>query len=292
VIAIAGPNLPHDVLIASRRDVEPLRFDPDREAPRAGQWIETKFAPWAPPALEAWAEGEYDDLECVLFSRADDTSQRLYYYVCELQRRGLLRGPQPMIFDVAKIERASSAERTVTQVRELMRWLEVTEEALEDAIAETNRLRSASSAAAAGPVCLLAGTAPPDQRLHAAVADAGFVPLGRTLAEDWMDLGEAVEERSGDPAQALGRQLHARGNGPRSFSDPAERLAREIEVNGAGAVVLWRIEEDEAQTWHLPAERRVLERSGVPSLVLTRRDWRARDGVTEEIREFLEGVAA
>ena len=107
-----------------------------------------------------------------------------------------------------------------------------------------------------------------------------------------MDLGEAIEQRSGDPAQAVGRQLHARESGPRSFSDPAERLARKIAASGASAVVLWRIEEDEAQTWHLPAERRVLERSGVPSLVLTRRDWRGRDGVSEEIREFLKGVAA
>lgn len=292
MIAVAGPNLPHDVLVASGRDAGPVRFDPDRETPRASQWLETKFAPWSPPVLEAWAEGEYDDLGHVLFSRADDTSQRLYYYVCELQRRGLLGGPQPMIFDLAKIARASSLERTVAQVRELMRWLEVTEDALEAAIVETNRLRSAPSTDAGGPVCLLVGTAPPDQRLHAAVAEARFVPVGRTLAEDWMDLGEAVEERSGDPAQAVGRQLHARESGPRSFSDPVERLARKIAASGASAVVLWRIEEDEAQTWHLPAERRVLERSGVPSLVLTRRDWLCRDGVSEEIGAFLEGVAA
>jgi hypothetical protein len=292
VIAIAGPNLPHDVLIASQRGGEPLGFDPDREVVRAGEWLETKFAPWAAPVLEAWLDGEYDHLQYVLFSRAEDTSQRLYYYACELQRRGLLGGPQPLIFDVAKIPRTASLDRTITQVRELMRLLEVSEEALEAAIAQTNRSRSPRESDTGRPVCLLVGTAPPDERLHTAVADAGFTPVGRTLAEDWMDLGDPVEERSGDPARAVGRQLHEREDGPRSFADPAKRLAAKIEASGANAVIHWRIEEDEAQTWHLPAERRMLEQSGLPSLVLTRRDWRCRDGVAEEVRTFLEGVAA
>jgi hypothetical protein len=292
VIAIAGPNLPHEVLIASGRGVAPLHYDPDREAPRASQWLETKFAPWAPPVIEAWLDGEYDAIEHVLFSRADDTSQRLYYYVCELQRRGELSGPEPRIFDVAKINRATSIDRNAVQVRELMQWLGVTEAALETAIVETNRRRAARPQEAATPVCLLAGTAPPDQRLHTVAAEAGYTLAGRTLPEDWMDLGEAVEESTGDPAQAQGRQLHARQSGPRSFADPAERLRREIAASGASAVVLWRIEEDEAQTWHLPAERRALDEIGVPSLVLTRRDWRCRDGVSEEIGEFLKGVAA
>jgi hypothetical protein len=259
---------------------------------RAGKWLETKFAPWAPPVLEAWLDGEYDHLQYVLFSRAEDTSQRLYYYACELQRRGLLSGPRPLIFDVAKIPRAASLDRTITQIRELMRLLEVTEEALEAAIAQTNRLRSPSFPEADRPVCLLTGTAPPDRRLHTVVADTGFTPAGRTLAEDWTDLGDAVEEGSGDPARAVGRQIHEREDGPRSFSDPAKRLAAKIEATGANAVIHWRIEEDEAQTWHLPAERQVLARSGLPSLVLTRRDWRCRDGVVDEIRTFLEGVAA
>jgi hypothetical protein len=51
--------------------------------------------------------------------------------------------------------------------------------------------------------------------------------------------------------------------------------------------VLWQTEEDEAQAWHLPAQRAALAASGVPALVLTRRDWLARDGAPEEIVAFL-----
>ena len=291
MIAIAGPNLPHELLLAAGRHAGPLPFELDRPTPRAEQWVESKFAPWAPMVVEAWAEGAYDHLDQVLFSRAEDSSQRLYYYLCELQRRGLVAGPEPLILDIAKIPRASSVARTTESLRALAKNLAVEDASIEAAIAASNA-RRADAATPSGKVCLLAGTAPPDRRLHDAVSAAGFTPVGPTLAEDWMDLGEPVEEGTGDPLAAIARQLHRRPRGPRSFADPAAVLGNEIERVGARAVVLWRIEEDEAQTWHLPAERRVLETAGIPALVLTRRDWLARDGAADEIRQFLEGVTA
>jgi hypothetical protein len=290
MIAIAGPNLPLDLVAATGRDAGPLAFDPNRPAPRARQWLESKFAPWAPPVLEAWAQGAYDGIDQVLFSRADDTSQRLYYYLCELQRRGAIAGPEPLICDIAKIARPTSLARTVAKLRDLAERLGVADQALETAIVAANRQRGAAPVMACGKACLLAGTAPADRRLHEAVAAAGFVPVGRTLAEDWADLGPLIEEGTGDPLSALGRQMHLREGGSRSFADPAALLGRAVAQAKAAAVVLWRIEEDEAQTWHLPAERRLLEASGVPHLVLTRRDWLARDGAAGEITTFLQGV--
>ncbi len=142
---------------------------------------------------------------------------------------------------------------------------------------------------AEGPRCLLAGSAPPDGRLHDAIAGAGFVPLGQTLTQQWADLGDAVDEGTADPCAAIAAALHARRGGPRSFADPAALLAQKSA--GCAAVVLWRIEEDEAECWHLPAEKRALAEAGVPHLVLTRRDWLAADGAGQEIAEFLEGQA-
>jgi hypothetical protein len=292
MIAMAGPNLPHELLLAAGRHAGPLPFELERPTSRASQWVESKFAPWTPLAVEAWAEGAYDHLDQVLFSRAEDSSQRLYYYLCELQRRGLIAGPEPLILDIAKIPRAGSLARTTESLRTLANDLALDDSAIEAAIAASNARRAAAAPPSRGKVCLLAGTAPPDHRLHEAVFAAGFVPVGPTLAEDWMDLGDPVEEGTGDPLAAIARQLHARARGPRSFADPAAVLAEEIERVGAQAVVLWRIEEDEAQTWHLPMERRVLETAGIPALVLTRRDWLAQDGAAEEIGKFLEGVTA
>ncbi|MCX7864841.1 MAG: hypothetical protein N2423_07390 [Novosphingobium sp.] len=291
MIGIAGPDLPHEVLLAAGRHAGPLAFDPQRDGHRAGRWLESKFAPWAGPLLEHWLDGDYNHLDAVLFSRADDTSQRLYYYICELRRLGEAKGPEPLIFDIARIPRAISRDRTVAEVRALASRLGVDDAALEAAIASTNARRTEVAAVPDGPRCLLVGSPPPDLRLHQVVEAAGFVPLGETLAQQWMALGEAVAQGTGDPAVAIGSALHARKGGPRSFADPAELLHERIAASGAAAVVLWRIEEDEAQCWHLPAERRVLEESGLPYLVMMRRDWLGRDGAAGEIAAFLQGLA-
>ena len=57
-------------------------------------------------------QGAFDDLHAVVFSRADDASQRLFYYVRELQQRGLLQGPRALVFDIALIPRESSLAHT------------------------------------------------------------------------------------------------------------------------------------------------------------------------------------
>lgn len=293
MIASIGPNLPLDLLAASGRYSGAVAFDPERTTPAAQQWLESKFAPWAFCVLESWAEGAYDAFEAVVFSRADDTAHRLYYYVCELQARGLIGGPEPLVFDVAKIDRASSVERVASQLRSLADRLGVTAGALAEAIRQSNanrRERLASHPSGVRP-CLLVGTAPPDRRLHDVIEGAGFHPLGQTIAEDWSASGAPVSEDEEDPFHALARQINTNPHGPRSLADPGETLRRQIASTDPQAVILWRIEEDEAQAWHLPAQIATMRESGLPHLVLTRRDWLCRDGVKQEIDTFLQEIA-
>ncbi len=289
MIAIAGPNLPLELLEATGRFAGAVPFDPQRETPVASQWVENKFLPWAHPVIEAWAAGEYDHLDQVLFSRADDTSQRLYYYACELQRRGLIAGPEPMILDIAKIPRELSRDRTIMKLRELGERLGVGEDALEAGIAKANAKRAEPVADDPRPVCVLSGTAAPDHRLRDAIGATGFATLGQTVVEEWLSLGEHVEQGTGDPFAALGRKLH-HAPSSRSMADRGEMLTRVIKEHAAKAVILWRVEEDEDQGWHLPAERAAIDAAGIPGLVLTRRDWLARDGAIDEITEFLKEV--
>lgn len=292
MIALAGPDLPHEILHAAACHAGPIAFDPDRATPRAEEWLESRFAPWTRSVLEYWIDGRYDGLQAVLFSRADDSSQRLYYYICELQRAGRISGPEALILDIAKIPRQISRDRIADQLQMLCTRLSVTPDQLEAAIQEANSRRSKKVDAPAGPRCMLTGTPPPDRRLHSAIEEAGFVPVGPTLAEDWSDEGAMVEEHTADPIGALADQIHTRRGGPRSFADPAALLEERIRNCGAEAVILWRIEEDEAQCWHLPAELRALEKLGVPHLVMTRRDWLARDGATAEIDCFLKEICS
>ncbi|MEO6389366.1 MAG: hypothetical protein ABIO18_13570 [Croceibacterium sp.] len=290
MIAHVGPNLPQELLRATGRHAGPLAFDPDRPTPIADQWMETKFAPWALVILEGWAAGEYDALAQVMFSRADDSAQRLYYYLCELQRRGLVGGPEPLILDIAKVPRNSSIDRTEHSLRQMVARLGVSQSELIGAVEACNTERESTPVSSeSGPVCLLAGTPPPDRRLHDMATGVGFAAIGPTLLETWTQLGSKVDTNS-DPLAALARQVHADPAGPRSFADAGAALGDAVSAHRADAVVLWQIEEDEAQAWHLPAQRATLSAAGVPSLVMTRRDWLARDGAPEEIAAFLQGV--
>jgi hypothetical protein len=291
MIAHVGPNMPLDLLRASGRHVGPLAFDPYRPTPAADAWMEQKFAPWSRSILQAWSDGDYDHLTQVVFSRADDSVQRLYYYVCELQRRGLVGGPEALILDIAKIPRASSLARTTDCLRLLAQRLGVDAPGLRQSVETCNGDRAGAVAPRPARPCLLTGTPPPDHRLHEAVEAAGFAPLGATLPETWAALGEPIDLGTGDVFDALARQVHASAASPRAFVSAGASLEAEIATTGARAVVLWQIEEDESQAWHLPAQRAALVESGVPALVMTRRDWLARDGVLDEIHAFLEGIA-
>jgi hypothetical protein len=291
MIASLGPGLPHDLLDATGRYAGPLGWNIDRDTPQADQWLESKFPLWSRSVLQDWADGALDHLDAVVFSRADDACQRLYYYACELRRGGALRGPEPLIADIANVVRPGSDARTEAVLRKLAARLGVDDAALEAAIARTNARRGeAVPAAPVGKVCLIAGSPPPDLRLHAFVQSAGWTAAGQTMADLWGDLGPLVGQDSGNPFAALSRQLQSRQTGPRGFFDRAAAVADQARL--AGATLLWLMEEDDTTVWHLPAMRAALEGMGLPVLVATRRDWRGTDGIAGELTDFLKGISA
>ena len=287
MFAVAGPDIPAEVLAASGRAAPPLVLDIDKPTPQADRWLESKFPRWTRALLEDWATGALDHLEGVIFSRADDSSQRLYYYACELQRLGQIGGPRPLLFDMAKIGRATSEEQTAAAVRRLCDALGVGAGAL--AAVQTP---PAARVAAAGRArtCLLDGSLPVDRRIHAMIEAAGWLAAGPTLTEAWHGPVEALGVTD-DPFLAVARRLRARNDGPRGFRDEGAAVVHSVREAGAAAVVLWFVEEEEALVWTLPARRAALEAAGTPALVLTRRDARGNDGAAAEIREWLEGLA-
>ena len=255
MIASLGPDIPLELLHATGRYAGPLGWSVDRDFPRAEQWLESKYPRWAFSILEDWAAGAFDHLALVIFSRGDDSAQRLYYYICELRTRGLLAGPEPVIFDVARIDRSHSEARCIESVRQLAERLGVSDAALEAAIAASIGPAAKPSE---GRVCLLGGTPPPDDRLHRAVAAAGWLAVGKTLAESWQGDSAAAQAGTSDPCATLGKRLHASISGVRSFADRGAALVASASTCGAQAAVLWFAEEDEAEVWSLPAQRRAI----------------------------------
>lgn len=239
MIGSVGPGLSRDLLVATGRYAGPLRWEPDRPTGTADKWLESKFPQWTRSILQGWIDGVYDHLDTVVFSRADDSAQRLYYYLCELRRTGQVGGPNPLLLDIGKVPRGSSLDHTAECVRALAAAFDVADDALEAGIVETNRERqSAPSAQPDGATCLLIGTPPPDGRLHDVIAASGFVAVGATLPELWADPGPQVEEASGDPAAAIARQLHGRPDDQRGFGDQAASALAGARAVDAQAAVL------------------------------------------------------
>lgn len=141
-LAYVGFDVPLDVLFASGRPFCHLPWRSGRATPQADRWLETAFPGWARSMLEDWFNGAFDRFERVIFTRGDDAAQRLYYYLCELQRRGVLGGPTPCIFDVALIRRTASVTHCERGLRKLMQELDIDTAALRNGIACANRQRA------------------------------------------------------------------------------------------------------------------------------------------------------
>lgn len=321
-IGFVGLDIPEDLLATSRYAAAHLPWQRNQPTPWADTWLEDAFPGWARSILEEWANGQFDFLDAVIFSRGDDVSQRLYYYVCELQRQQRLKGPAPVVYDVARIPRATSADWTLRAVNSVAAELGLSADDLADGIAIANqrrvalqaldsakrlagryRERVARASLFAGAESLeldqiprdedsrkgvvLAGSVPPDDGLHLAIEAAGWNVVADVHARDLRRLGNAVEDGDEPPAQRIAQRAHSCPCGPRSFHDRAASITSAVEERGASAAILWLFREDEAFAWDVVATRRQLEAAGIPTLVLDRRNWDLSDAPGEDIAIFL-----
>lgn len=331
VVGYVGVDVPVELLVAA--GAFPLRLPAPVgvATPAADAYLEPGFLREHRAMAELWLGGALDFVDTVVFSRGSDSAQRLYYYLCELQRTGRCRGPQPLLYDIAKIPRDSSRAHAVDSTRRLAAALGCREQSLAQAVAAADSHRASFARLAAlraterappgeacadlllaegvlpwarfdaalaqwlagdwrdwrGPRVLLAGSAPPDPRLHAAIDRAG----GRVVAEhgdfrpDDGRLGHAS-----DLLDAIGRRAHELPAGPRSFHDVAEGMLRHVVECRADGVVLWITEEDESWTWEVPAIQAALAARSLPLLVLPRSRWDGADDATSRAAQFIESL--
>lgn len=320
-VGFVGADVPVEVLLATGRPFGHLPWSTAAATPWADQWLESSFPLWSRSILEQWHAGAFDTIRDVVFTRADDAAQRLFYYVQELQRRGKLRGPVARIFDLALVPRESSLAHSTRAVVRMAGELGASADTLAAGIARGNlirgqldRLQDARSghgpwfenlaraalwtspgpwlgdlalpAPVDRPRVLLAGSFPPDARLHEAVEEGGASVVAETHGFRLDRLGAAVLAKDEEPARAIARHLISRSVGPRSFHDSAQWIVTQARTHRATAVVLWLTREDESQAWQLPAQRAALESAGLPFLALPAAHWLADSGVQERIREF------
>ncbi|WP_315760972.1 2-hydroxyacyl-CoA dehydratase family protein [Sphingomonas sp. Y38-1Y] len=315
-------DVPADVLAAPGLTAVHLPWRVAEPSERSQQWVEPSFGPHVWAMIEDWADGAYDFMEAVVFGRGDDSAQRLYYYICELQRVGELKGPRPLIWDAAFIPRPSSEAHAARAVRKLAEQLGVDDAGLAEGIVNADHRREWLAAAQASRVgdgaryerlaraslyapvedlplpeagtaatgrVLLAGSAPADDTLHAAVDATGWAIVAEDHPLSLARLGAPIGDAS-DPAAAIAAHARAASAAKRGFGDRAAHIVTAAREAKADAVILWLIEEEEALSWHLPAQAAALDAAGIPHLILTRRAWHGRDGAGDTIARFLEGL--
>jgi hypothetical protein len=330
VIGFVGTDVPVELIAAAGAFPWRLPADAETQTAQADTYLEPSFQPQERAIAQQWLAGAFDFVDAVVFTRANDSIQRLYYYLCELQRRKLCTGPAPLLFDLCKVPRASSALRTQSVTASLSESLGSGIDKLPQCIRDRNRRRQlllqvqqrraqslppqgsfterlarASDCCAAqefdaalahwlqqpargenGPRLILAGSAPPDDRLHRAVERAGGNIVAEVGDHALGRLGGAIENQA-DPLAALSLHYHALPNGPRAFGDATAELLEAARITRADAVIFWLLEQEEALAWDLPAQSRALASAALPSLQLVHRRWNADDGALDVIRDFI-----
>jgi hypothetical protein len=141
----------------------------------------------------------------------------------------------------------------------------------------------------AGPRVLLTGNAPPDERLHRAVEEAG----GNVVAEigAHASCGPAYPPIASDGSfRAIAAHYCCGAFGSRAFVDRASLLTTAAQAARIDAVIIWLLDQEDALIWDLPAQLSSLAAVGIAALPLVRRRWDGADGAPDEIASFVRGL--
>jgi hypothetical protein len=327
VVGHVGDDVPPALILASGALPLSLRSGGLASTPQADRILESAFSPMAREVTERWLSGELDFLHSVVFSRADDSSQRLYYYLCELQRRGQCSGPRPLLYDIARIARPTSVGHTRDSTRKLAAELAVDAAKLAPAMERVARretilddLRAHRRQDAPLPGSLgwrvqraaafdwresfddaardwLRG--PPTLSSPRRLILVGNAPTDASLHLAVEAAGGSVVADFTDPSRlpagaitldALADAVHAQRSPVLAMRDDASwTMARAREAR-AEAVIFWLIEEDEALPWEIARQMNRLRAEGVPALLLARQPWSVDDHARAQVREFVSGI--
>ena len=331
IVGYVGTDIPVELIVAANALPVRLRGNASMATPLADQYLESAFLPETRAIAQQWLNGELDFIDAVVFPRSSDSSQRLYYYLCELQRRKYCSGPVPLLYDLATIARNTSLDHTVNSTLQLATALGVATTELPRALTrvaqrsallgrmQTLRTQTTPLAGsiafrvarasecdwsdsfdlalaawldkpptrAAGARILLAGSVPPDERLHLAVEAAN----GSIVADLFETQHSPSQAPHRDATVTLAQRHHLAISPAQQMLRSSRWLASQAEKTRAQGVIVWLIEEDEALPWELAAQISALREANIPVLALTRERWLATDALSK-ITNFVGSLTA
>ncbi len=220
VIGYFGAEIPVELIIAC--GAFPLRLPSFTQAsPAADHYLESSFTPDVRSVAEQFLRGDFDFMDTIILPRSNDSAQRLYYYLCEIKTRRLVGGPRVLIYDLAKIVRATSVAHSGWATRRLAEEIGSDAAAIPAAIAQRNRRRELFAAAGAWRTRERAPRGSVVERMARAADFCSAAPFDAALAE-WIRQGESHDE---------GPRLLLTGSAP-----PDDRLHQAAEAAGGNIV--------------------------------------------------------
>jgi hypothetical protein len=330
VIGYVGDDIPVELILAANASPVRLRGVANQTTTHADRYLESSFPPALRSIAEQWLTGAFDFLEAVVFPRSDDGAQRLYYYLSELQRRGICGGPTPLIYDLARIRRDTSLDHTLLATRSLSAQLGTTEERLNAAGSRVHereallaRLRTHAPTIAGSLVhriwlasrfdwseefdaslskwlsapCIFSGS--PQLLLAGSTApDERFhqavESAGGNIVAELLDgaLPPSSQPKSeGDTTlQSIAKTYHCSAGVALTLMRTPDALVAHARAATATGVVLWLIEQDEGLVWEVPRQVAALKAAGIPVLVLTRQRWAADADTLSQVATFTRSL--
>jgi hypothetical protein len=326
VVGYVGDGVPVSLILAAGALPLRLRGSPGSSHARADAFIESSFSAELAVIAEQWMAGALDFLDAVVFARSDDSGQRLYYYLSELQRRGLVRGPRPLLFDVATLPRDASLEHTMKSVRLLAAELHTSVSELDrslqrvaqrDSLLRDLRARRLHSSPLPGSAAwLLDFAASCDWRETFELRAREWLEQAQALAtprrillagspppDDQihravekcggsvvLDLTESAiegEPNGRDAFAVIAGQSQRRESPALSMRRDARWLADRGRAQRVDAAILWLCEHDEALPWEVVRQMQSLRDAGIPALLLARQPWLVSAEVLNQVMEFV-----
>lgn len=147
VVLYVSNNIPLELIWACGCFPLQLPTAPRSDYSRADRYLEPNFEPMVRSALEQLLSGELNAARLLVLPRTLDAWQRLYYYLCELQRSFGEHVPEPFLYDLQQQPNSSSAQYNLESTRLLaaklqaLSGLQLTDAALRESIALYNRIR-------------------------------------------------------------------------------------------------------------------------------------------------------
>ena len=223
VIGYVGSEIPVELIIAAGAMPIQLSGLMPTDYKRADEYLEDSFAPFTRVITDHYLQGNLDFLRYIILPRSNDSAQRLYYYLCELRRSKGVQGPEPLIYDLAKIPRGTSRSYSEWATYKLASELGTKEADLPHAISLRNQRRWLFDAMNRARIrqCNLQGSFIDRVFRAADLYDSDRFDIALS---DWL-------EKNRVNTRIPGPRLLLSGSAP-----PDERLHRAVETGGGNVV--------------------------------------------------------